>query len=92
MNKASQITSPGSGLLWIPKTTTVVNQWDSTNWKAVYKRINKIQTRITKATQRGNRNLAKKPSPLLVCSGFGSVHPVPRLYLLALPVIFPLVY
>jgi RNA-directed DNA polymerase len=68
MNKASQITSFRSGLLRIPKTKTAADQWNSTNWKAVYKRINKLQTRITKATQRGNRNLAKKLQYLLTSS------------------------
>lgn len=68
MNKASQITSNRSGLLWIPKTKTATHQWNSINWKAVYKRINKLQTRITKATQRGNRNLAKKLQYLLTSS------------------------
>jgi RNA-directed DNA polymerase len=68
MNKASQITSNRSGLLWIPKTEIATHQWNSINWKAVYKRINKIQARITKATQRGNRNLAKKLQYLLTSS------------------------
>lgn len=68
MNKASQITSLRSGLLWIPKTTIAADKWDSINWKAVYKRINKLQTRITRATQRGNRNLAKKLQYLLTSS------------------------
>jgi RNA-directed DNA polymerase len=68
MNKASQITSNRSGLLWIPKTEIATHQWNSMNWKAVYKRINKIQARITKATQRGNRNLAKKLQYLLTSS------------------------
>jgi RNA-directed DNA polymerase len=68
MNKASQITSNRSGLLWIPKTEIATHQWNSIKWKAVYKRINKIQARITKATQRGNRNLAKKLQYLLTSS------------------------
>lgn len=68
MNKASQITSNRSGLLWIPKTEIATHQWNSINWKAVYKRISKIQARITKATQRGNRNLAKKLQYLLTSS------------------------
>lgn len=68
MNKASQITSEQSGLLWIPKTEIATQQWNSINWKAIYKRINKLQTRITKATQRGNRNLAKKLQYLLTSS------------------------
>jgi RNA-directed DNA polymerase len=68
MNKASQITSKRSGLLWIPKPETATHQWNSINWKAVYKRINKLQSRITKATQRGNRNLAKKLQYLLTSS------------------------
>lgn len=68
MNKASQITSNRSGLLRIPKTETATHQWNSINWKAVYKRINKLQTRITKATRRGNRNLAKKLQYLLTSS------------------------
>ncbi|MCP4220302.1 MAG: group II intron reverse transcriptase/maturase [bacterium] len=68
MNKASQITSERSGLLWIPKTITATDRWDSINWKAVYKRINKLQTRITKATQRGNGNLANKLQYLLTSS------------------------
>lgn len=68
MNKASQITSNRSGLLWIPKTEIAPHQWNSINWKAVYKRISKLQTRITKATQRGNRNLVKKLQYLLTSS------------------------
>ena len=68
MNKASQITSNQSGLLWIPKKKTAAQQWDSINWKTAYKRINKLQTRITKATQRGKRNLAKKLQYLLTSS------------------------
>lgn len=43
-------------------------QWETINWKAMYKRINKLQARITKATQRGNGNLAKKLQYLLTSS------------------------
>jgi len=68
MNEASQITSLRSGLLRIHKAKTAAERWDSINWKAVYKRINKIQTRITRATLRGNRNLAKKLQYLLTSS------------------------
>ena len=68
MNKASQITSNQSGLLWIPKKRTAAQRWNSIDWKAVYKRINKLQARITKATQRGNRNLVKKLQYLLTSS------------------------
>ncbi|MCP3664362.1 MAG: group II intron reverse transcriptase/maturase [Gammaproteobacteria bacterium] len=68
MNKASQITSCGSGLLRIQTKKTAEDHWESINWKAVNKRINKIQTRITKATQRGNRNLTKKLQYLLTSS------------------------
>lgn len=70
MNKASQITSNQSGLLWIrtPNKKTTAQQWDSIDWKAVNKRVNKLQARITKATQRGNRNLAKKLQYLLTSS------------------------
>jgi RNA-directed DNA polymerase len=60
------------------KTKTAKTQWESINWKAVDKRINKLQTRITKATLRGNRNLVKKLQHLLTSSFYAKLSAVRR--------------
>ena len=60
------------------KTPPEANQWDSIDWKAVYKRISKLQTRITKATQRRNGNLVKKLQYLLTSSFYAKLLAVKR--------------
>jgi RNA-directed DNA polymerase len=42
--------------------------WHSTPWDSVWKRVNKLQSRIAKATSEGKRNLAKKLQYLLIHS------------------------
>jgi RNA-directed DNA polymerase len=55
------------------KQATAASRWKSTNWKVVQKRINKLQSRITKATMRGNGNLVKKLQYLLTSSFFAKL-------------------
>jgi RNA-directed DNA polymerase len=55
------------------KTSSAAAQWVTTDWRAAYKRINKLQTRITKATMRGNRNLVKKLQYLLTNSFYAKL-------------------
>lgn len=50
------------------KPATAASRWNSIDWQAAQKRINKLQSRITKATARGNGNLVKKLQYLLTSS------------------------
>ncbi len=55
------------------KLISAASRWKSINWKAVQKRINKLQSRITKATARGKGNLVKKLQYLLTSSFFAKL-------------------
>lgn len=56
-----------------PKPATAASQWDSIDWKRVQKRVSKLQTRIAKATMRGNGNLMKKLQHLLTSSFYAKL-------------------
>ncbi|MCG8672428.1 MAG: reverse transcriptase N-terminal domain-containing protein, partial [Pseudomonadales bacterium] len=60
------------------KPITPASLWNSTDWKKVEKRVNKLQTRITKATLRGNGNLVKKLQYLLTSSFYSKLLSVKR--------------
>ncbi len=49
MNKASQITSPGKWATLNAKQMEFL--WKTLDWKAIEKRVNKLQSRIAKAQQ-----------------------------------------
>jgi RNA-directed DNA polymerase len=55
------------------KPVCAASRWNSIDWKIVQKRINKLQSRITKATARGNGNLTKKLQHHLTSSFFAKV-------------------
>lgn len=49
-------------------TKTLSNQWDIIDWKQVEKDVNRLQTRIAKATVNGDKNKAKRLQYLLTHS------------------------
>lgn len=55
------------------KPVSAASRWNSIDWQTVQKRINKLQSRITKATARGNGNLVKKLQYLLTSSFFAKL-------------------
>ena len=62
--KASQITSHKEK--WATLNSKQMEfLWKSIPWKAIEKRVDKLQSRITKATMEGKKGLAKKLQYLL---------------------------
>jgi len=68
MNKASQITSPEKWATLNDRQMEFL--WKNIDWKAIEKRVNKLQSRIAKAWKEGNKNVAKKLQHLLTKSIF----------------------
>ncbi len=52
---------------------SAATQWETTDWKKLQKRVNKLQTRITKATREGKGNLVKKLQYLLTSSFYAKL-------------------
>lgn len=70
--KASQITSLKEK--WATLNSRQMElQWKSIPWKAIEKRVDKLQSRITKATAEGKKGLAKKLQYLLAKSFFAKL-------------------
>jgi RNA-directed DNA polymerase len=72
MNKASQITSLREKWATL-NSTEIASQWLHICWKGIEKRVNKLQSRITKATIEGKKGLAKKLQYLLTNSFFAKL-------------------
>ena len=49
------------------------DQWEKINWKEVYKHVNRLQTRIAKATREKNWNLVKRLQHLLTNSYYAKL-------------------
>ena len=49
------------------------DQWENINWKEVYKHVNRLQTRIAKATREKKWNLAKRLQHLLTGSYYAKL-------------------
>ncbi len=49
-------------------TESLANQWSTINWTKVENEVNRLQTRIAKATANGNRNKVKRIQYLLTHS------------------------
>ncbi|MFC0903344.1 reverse transcriptase N-terminal domain-containing protein [Clostridium sp. MT-14] len=54
------------------------SQWESIDWIQVQKYINRLQTRIAKATVKGNRNKTKRLQYLLNHSFYAKCHAVKK--------------
>lgn len=68
-NKASQITFPHGK--WATLNSKEMGElWNNIPWKTIEERVNKLQSRITKATVEGKNGLAKKLQYLLTKSFF----------------------
>ena len=50
-----------------------MNQWEETNWKIVYRHVNRLQTRIAKATQEKKWHLVKRLQYLLTHSHYAKL-------------------
>ncbi len=57
-------------------TKSLTNQWESTDWSKVEHDVNRLQTRIAKATANGDSNKAKRLQYLLTHSFFAKTYAV----------------
>ena len=71
-NKASQITSLKEKWATL-NSTEIASQWLHMCWKDIEKRVNKLQSRITKAAKEGKKGLVKKLQYLLTKSFYAKL-------------------
>lgn len=72
MNKASQIASLKERWATL-NSKEMEKQWNQICWKPIEKRVNKLQSRITKAIIEGKKSLAKKLQYLLTNSFYAKL-------------------
>jgi predicted nucleic acid-binding Zn ribbon protein len=75
MNKASQIISFQEKWATLDAKQMEI-LWKSIHWKSIEKRVNKLQSRITRAVKEGKMGLAKKLQHLLTNSFFAKLRAV----------------
>ena len=57
---------------------TLADQWESIDWRQVQKDVNRLQTRIAKATVKGDKNKVKRLQYLLTHSFCAKAHAVKK--------------
>ena len=62
----------------LKNTRKLTNQWETTDWVLVENYVNRLQTRIAKATVTGNKNKAKRLQYLLTHSFYAKAYAVKK--------------